>query len=112
MTRTARTSNDSLSVFLGVASAVALSSAWFLYRRYSSNRKAGDRRQPQLPPLAPASILECVNASGPRACSFVQEMADATGSFIYRLRLPIPGGAVVVGDPLVQREILLGAYVT
>lgn len=93
---------ESIPVFFGIL-AVAIPSIWLLRRRKNDDKA---------PPMAPAGIFETIReVSGERAFLFTKEMADAVGSFIYRVRLPVPGGVIIIGDPVVQREILRGTYV-
>jgi hypothetical protein len=105
------TTDISLPILLGVIAGVAIPSVWLLLsggvRKGASD--SSDTDDDTVLKVAPAGILECVREiSGSNAYLFCKDMADATGSFIYRVRLPIYGGAVIVGDPFVQRAILQG----
>jgi hypothetical protein len=109
------TSDSSLPIVLGVIAAVAVPSVLLLLRSRRSGVRKGeastssDKEDADVLKVAPAGLLECVREiSGPNAYLFCKDMADATGSFIYRLRLPIYGGSVVVGDSFAQRAILQG----
>jgi hypothetical protein len=105
------TTDISLPILLGVIAAVAVPSVYWLLLSGGVRKEASDSDTDDgtVLKVAPAGILECVREiSGSNAYLFCKDMADATGSFIYRVRLPIFGGAVIVGDPFVQRAILQG----
>jgi hypothetical protein len=119
MTLPARWEGNSIlpGVVLGAIVAVALPSLWLLRSRGSKpqgstreDKNASSTLSTHPLPVAPAGILKCVRElSGPNSYSFCYDMANAADSFIYRLRLPLPGIAtIVVGDPFAQRAILLG----
>jgi len=66
------------------------------------------RKKYKSPPLAPAGMWETMQSlGGSNAPWFVLDMAKKAGSYIYKVRIPLPGGVYVVGNPLLMREILL-----
>ena len=74
---------------------------------YAINGRAKKYDRPT-PPFSSAGTLESIKGiSGPNAPWFFLDMAKSVGSDVYALRVPIPGGITVVGDPTTIREVLL-----
>jgi len=55
--------------------------------------------------VAPEGMLKTIHAMNENAPFFLKDMVEATGNDIMSLRLPIPGGAYLVGDPAAMRVI-------
>lgn len=75
--------------------------------RFSSNSTKSKKGPLKSPPVAPLGMLATIRNMGDNAPFFLKDIVRKTGSDIVRLRLPIPGGAYVVGDPATMREILV-----
>ena len=97
--------SNQLSIVLSTVSLAVLVSACVYFNSIHKNSKT---KKDDRPPVAPASILKTLQAiGGGDAPFFVEDMVKETGSDIYRIRLPLPCGVYVVGDPATTREILL-----
>lgn len=76
--------------------------SWWLFQRRRADTTSN------LPPMAKAGMLETIKAiSGTDAPWFTLRTSRELQSKVFRLRIPIPGGMYMLGDPIAQRQVLL-----